>query len=858
MATTTTSRSWGVRTWVLAASLVVNCGLLAMLLASRANEQYGLASNEAPKTPQVAPESTESNQWALATEDASESIEKELGGGFLRYEAAPENRSLELQAGDGQQGGGQQAPSRSRLPESPTFGATIDSPASGAPAQQGQGQAPASPAPLGGRGNSNAAGGEGQQGQGQGSAGQNQAADGSESFEFTDNLDLASRQNSFSVELGSLPAIEEPPIAYPEAEMKNESNGRTDFRGTDYGIAVAEAQKSGETLPKEYSQSADFYMSELGDRDLSSRFESQRSRGRRAAWGYQYGTTWREWPRGENNIGLQGLINPNDHWQGSPDGEGLGPGAAGDKYERIHENRFLPAIGEEAVSTFSIDVDTASYANVRQMLSSGQVPPPDAVRLEELVNYFDYNYDPPAADERRRKDPFGPKTDEPEVPFAAHVETAACPWQPGHRLVRVGIKGREVAAEKRPLSNLVFLVDVSGSMNNADKLPLVRHGLKQLAKKLGENDRVAIVVYASSEGLALPSTPGTEQETILAAIDNLQAGGSTAGGAGIQLAYQIAEDNFITGGTNRVILCTDGDFNVGVTNPAELERMVEQKAKDTKVFLSCIGFGRGNLNDAMMEKITGIGNGNYYYADDQREAERIFVKGMTGMLVTIAKDVKIQVEFNPAKVLGYRLLGYENRMLKTEDFNDDTKDAGEIGAGHTVTCLYEIVPTGEEFQEPDVDELKYQHPAGLTDAAETEELLTLKMRYKEPDEDTSSKLEWPVTDSGHRFGEASTDMQFAAAVASFGMLLRDSQYKGDATYDAVAEIADSARGDDPEGDRAEFVELVRKAKQVMPAPSEPEGNAETEKGAAPESNDQGAPAKELSDKDFEFRSTGEE
>lgn len=499
-----------------------------------------------------------------------------------------------------------------------------------------------------------------------------------------------------------------------------------------------------------------------------------------------------------------GLNQQGQQWQGSPDGEGTGPGASGDRYERIYENPFVPAIGGEAVSTFSIDVDTASYANVRQMLHSGRMPPADAVRLEELVNYFDYNYEPPASDS--------------QAPFAAHVETTECPWQPRHRLVRIAVKGRELAKDKRPQSNLVFLVDISGSMNNPDKLPLVVHGMSELAKQLGENDRVAIVVYASSEGLVLPSTPGTEQETILAALANLRAGGSTAGGAGITLAYQIAEDNFIEGGVNRVILCTDGDFNVGTTSTGELERLVEKKAKDTGVFLSCIGFGRGNLNDAMMEKITGIGNGNYYYVDGEREAQRVFVKGMTGMLVTIAKDVKIQVEFNPAKVAGYRLLGYENRMLRAQDFNDDKKDAGEIGAGHTVTCLYEIVPLGEPVenkQQPaDIDELKYQRPASFTEAADTNELLTLKMRYKKPDEDTSTKLQWPANDDGSSFGEASGDLQFAAAVANFGMLLRDSQHRGDSTYAAVLEIATSAVGDDPQGQRGEFVELVRKAKDL--------------------------------------------
>jgi Ca-activated chloride channel family protein len=502
--------------------------------------------------------------------------------------------------------------------------------------------------------------------------------------------------------------------------------------------------------------------------------------------------------------------------------QGTGPGNPGDQYTRIFENPFIIAEGGAAVSTFSIDVDTASYANVRQFLQQmNQLPPPDAVRIEELINYFDYSY-------------AGPNSED-EAPFATHVEIAGCPWQPEHRLVRIGIKGREMARDKRPKSNLVFLVDVSGSMDEPNKLPLVVEGLQLLTKELGENDRVAIVVYASSEGLVLPSTRGNEQQTILEALGRLQAGGSTAGGAGIQLAYQIAEDNFIEGGTNRVILCTDGDFNVGVTSTAELQRLCEQKAKDTRVFLSVLGFGRGNLNDAMMEAISNRGNGNYAYVDNRTEARRVLVNEMTGTLVTIAKDVKIQVEFNPAKVAGYRLIGYENRMLRTEDFNDDKKDAGEIGAGHTVTALYEIVPAGKKVDVAPVDDLKYQQPVGRTilsvdeekgeaDAKEkgtdrfvrpTEnELLTLKMRYKAPDGDVSKKLEWPVTDDGKAFAAASQDFQFATAVAGFGLVLRDSQYKGNLTDGAVLEVAQSALGEDQGGYRAEFTELVRKAKEL--------------------------------------------
>jgi Ca-activated chloride channel family protein len=490
---------------------------------------------------------------------------------------------------------------------------------------------------------------------------------------------------------------------------------------------------------------------------------------------------------------------------------GTEPNVSGDRYTQIIENPFIKAEGGAAVSTFSIDVDTASYANVRQfLLQMNQLPPPDAVRIEELINYFHYDYD-------------GPKQTD-EAPFAAHVEVTGCPWAPEHRLARIGIKGREMDRNKRPQSNLVFLVDVSGSMNEPAKLPLVVYGLEQLTRELGENDHIAIVVYAGTEGLVLPSTSGSKQDTILAALAKLEAGGSTAGGAGIQLAYQIAEDNFIKGGTNRVILCTDGDFNVGVTDTGELQRMVEKKAKDTAVFISTLGFGRGNLNDAIMVAISDHGNGNYHYIDNRTEARRVLVEEMTGTLVTIAKDVKIQVEFNPAQVAGYRLIGYQKRALRTEDFNDDKKDAGEIGAGHTVTALYEIVPAGKKTEVAPVDDLKYQklsRDAGaqlgrelLDPKAPSKELLTLKMRYKAPDGDASKKLEWPVTDDGKSFAAASGDLKFAASVAGFGLLLRNSQFKGNLTYAAALEIAQSGIGEDPHGYRKEFLDMIRKAKEL--------------------------------------------
>lgn len=482
---------------------------------------------------------------------------------------------------------------------------------------------------------------------------------------------------------------------------------------------------------------------------------------------------------------------------------GQGPGRGGDKYDRLVENPFQ-AVKDHPLSTFSIDVDTASYANVRRfLLQEGALPPPDAVRIEELVNYFDYDY-------------AGPKDD---VPFAAHIEVAACPWAEGHRLVRVGLKGKEVPSEERPECNLVFLLDVSGSMDSPDKLPLVKEGMKLLAEQVRENDRVAIVVYAGSEGLVLPSTPGSQRKKILDALERLEAGGSTNGGAGIELAYRIAKENFLPSGVNRVILCTDGDFNVGTTSTGDLVRMVEERAK-SGVFLSVLGFGRGNLNDAMMEKLADKGNGNYAYVDGPTEARKVLVEQLGGTLVAIAKDVKIQIEFNPAQVAAYRLVGYENRMLAAEDFNDDKKDAGEIGAGHTVTALYELVPAGQEVATPPVDPLKYQavKPSEENqDKSTSGELLTLKLRYKQPDGDTSSKLEFPITDAGSSqrgFGQATGDFQFAASVAAFGMLLRGSEHAGTATYAAVEEMATASKGPDVHGYRAEFLEMVRRAKTL--------------------------------------------
>jgi Ca-activated chloride channel family protein len=420
------------------------------------------------------------------------------------------------------------------------------------------------------------------------------------------------------------------------------------------------------------------------------------------------------------------------------------------------------------------------------------------VRIEELINTFTYDYPQPSGD----------------VPFSVNVDVSQCPWQTDNRLVRIGLKGREVQFDKRPVSNLVFLLDVSGSMNRPNKLPLLVKSMKLLVDQLGENDHVAITVYAGASGLVLPPTSGENKGTIMEALDRLRAGGSTNGGAGIELAYRTAQENFVNGGVNRVILATDGDFNVGVTNRGELTRLIEEKAK-AGVFLTVLGFGMGNLQDATLEQLADKGNGNYAYIDGEREARRVLVEQIGGTLVTIAKDVKIQVEFNPAQVAAYRLVGYENRMLAHRDFNDDTKDAGEIGAGHTVTAFYEIVPAGADNQPvATVGNLRYQRTRALADEAASGELMTVKLRYKEPDGQTSKLIQQPVKDRGQAWRDASDDFRFAASVATFGMILRGSQFARNVTLGYVAEEAQSALGDDPGGYRREFVDLVKKAQAL--------------------------------------------
>jgi Ca-activated chloride channel family protein len=464
-------------------------------------------------------------------------------------------------------------------------------------------------------------------------------------------------------------------------------------------------------------------------------------------------------------------------------------------YDHVRDNPFLAAAANP-LSTFSIDVDTASYANVRRFLDEGRLPPKDAVRIEELVNYFRYQYPEPAGDS----------------PFSITTELGPCPWEPEHRLVLVGLRGRAIDDESLPPRNLTFLLDVSGSMQSPDKLPLLKRAMGVLVDSLRDRDRVAIVVYAGSSGLVLPSTSGAEKGAIHAAIDELRAGGSTAGAAGIRLAYEVAKGNHVRGGINRVILATDGDFNVGVSSDGELVRLIEEE-RESGVFLSVLGFGEGNLQDAKMEKLADHGNGNYSYIDSFREARKVLGTEAGGTLVTIAKDVKIQVEFNPARVRAYRLIGYENRALRAEDFADDGKDAGEIGAGHTVTALYEIVPVGVEIDLPAVDPLKYQPPSVPSGDASSRELLTVKLRHKAPDGDRS-RLQTVAVEDREPALEASANLRFASAVAAFGMLLRDSDYKGSASWSQVVDLARGAVGPDPDGYRTEFLALARNAESL--------------------------------------------
>jgi Ca-activated chloride channel family protein len=456
-------------------------------------------------------------------------------------------------------------------------------------------------------------------------------------------------------------------------------------------------------------------------------------------------------------------------------------------YDSVQENG-IRRVATDPLSTFSIDVDTASYANVRRFLTDGRLPPAGAVRIEELINYFHFDYPNPAKNE----------------PFSITTELSECPWNPSHRLALIGSQGRALDDREPTPRNLVFLLDVSGSMTPADKLPLIRNAMRMLVDVLNPADRVAIVVYAGASGLVLPSTSGNQKDVIHRAIARLEAGGSTNGAAGIRLAYQVARQNFIRNGVNRVILATDGDFNVGVTSQDELVRLIEEE-RASGVFLSVLGVGTGNLKDSTMEKLADKGNGNYAYLDSLHEARRVLVREAGATLETIAKDVKIQVEFNPKAVNAYRLIGYENRILRAEDFNNDKKDAGEIGAGHSVTALYEIIPVGVEVDTPGVDPLKYQQAPRPTRAADSAELATVKVRHKQPDGDTSSLITMVLRDQPKPM---TANIGFGSAVAEFGMLLRNSDYRAASSFPALIARAQKYRGTDPEGYRAEFIRLA--------------------------------------------------
>jgi Ca-activated chloride channel family protein len=444
------------------------------------------------------------------------------------------------------------------------------------------------------------------------------------------------------------------------------------------------------------------------------------------------------------------------------------------QYAAIRENDFIDA-KKERTTTFAIDVDRASYANVRRFLTSGYVPPPDAVRIEEMINYFSYSYPQPAEN----------------VPFSITTEVAGCPWNAKARLLRIGIQGRNLEQWKMAPNNLVFLLDVSGSMQGPDRLGLVKNAFDVLVQELRAEDRVSIVVYAGAAGLVLPPTSGADKERIRDAIAALEAGGSTAGGEGIELAYKIAQENFLDNGNNRVILATDGDFNVGVSSIEKLEKLIEKKRR-SGIFLSVLGVGDDNYQDARMEMLADKGNGNYAYLDSLQEAEKVFRKELTGTLVTIAKDVKVQLEFDPSAVASYRQIGYENRALANEDFEDDEKDAGDLGAGHSVTALFELIPA----------------------APAKGPIATLRLRYKEPKGWTSKPLVAEIADDGKSAYEASPDMQFAAAVAELGMLLRDSPHKGTATWDDVLQLANISRGVDLDGTRQEFIQIAERARDL--------------------------------------------
>ncbi len=487
----------------------------------------------------------------------------------------------------------------------------------------------------------------------------------------------------------------------------------------------------------------------------------------------------------------EGQYNPDlsDEWYAGDDSESNDVNVGGEGYNSTRENDFKNAVNNP-LSTFSIDVDTASYTNIRRYIKDGQRPPQEAVRLEEMVNYFHYNYPKPSGQD----------------PFAMHVEVFKCPWNRNNLLALVGVQGKDIDEESLPPANIVFLLDVSGSMQDDDKLPLLKSAFTMLTGEMRSKDRISIVTYSSNVNVVMEATPGNQKNTIMRALDSLESGGSTAGAAGLDMAYKVAQRNFIQNGNNRIILATDGDFNVGVDTEAGLQKLVEQKRSEG-VFLSVMGFGTGNIQDNKMETMADKGNGNYFYIDSITEAYKVMSSEMKGNLYTIAKDVKLQIEFNPAMVSGYRLLGYENRVIKNKDFTNDKKDAGELGAGHTVTALYEIVPANASTEVGQT--LKYQN----VKINAYDEWMTVHLRFKKPTESVSSQLDAAIASSYYR-SVPSTDAMFATAVVEWGLILKDSKYKGTASYDSVKHLGNMGKGDDEDGFRSEFLQLVDRASNM--------------------------------------------
>jgi Ca-activated chloride channel family protein len=495
--------------------------------------------------------------------------------------------------------------------------------------------------------------------------------------------------------------------------------------------------------------------------------------------------------RGLSSLGSMASVSPSYQYNSTNASSSFNV-TENESYSKIDDNGFKTS-KNSPLATFSIDVDRASYSNVRRLINNGIDIPKDAVRVEEMINYFKYDYPQPTGIH----------------PFSINTEVSVCPWNKDHKIIHIGVQGKEIPTENLPASNLVFLIDVSGSMNSQNKLPLLKSSLKMLVDKLRTQDKVAIVVYAGAAGMVLPSTDGNKKSLIKGALDKLSAGGSTAGGAGINLAYKIAEESFIEGGNNRIIIATDGDFNVGASGDSDMERLIEEKRK-SGIFLTCLGYGMGNYKDSKMETLANKGNGNYAYIDNIQEAQKTLVTEFGGTMFTIAKDVKIQVEFNPVEVQAYRLVGYENRLLNDEDFTDDTKDAGELGSGHTVTAIYEIIPVG--VKSPFIKDIPLKYQETKTVNSNNSEIATIKFRYKKPEEGKSLEFAHIIENEAFALEECSDNLRFASSVAMFGMLLRDSEYKNISTYEEVIKLASAARGKDEDGYRAEFIRLVKSVK----------------------------------------------